>query len=83
MRRVIVLLLLLAMLTWAVAGAAVAAPNVLLDAMRHAHAEDAVYRNALYLYLRMAGVAWIAVEWMAAVILWRAYRVVKARTEGA
>lgn len=29
------------------------------------------YRNAVYLYLRIAGVVWIAVEWVAAIMLWR------------
>jgi len=29
------------------------------------------YRNAVYLHLRLAGVAWILVEWIAAVLLWR------------
>jgi hypothetical protein len=31
------------------------------------------YRNALYLYLRLAGVVWICVEWIAAALLWRAH----------
>ena len=31
------------------------------------------YRNAVLLYLRLAGVAWIVVEWVAAVLLWRAF----------
>jgi hypothetical protein len=39
-----------------------------------AHRADAVHRNALYLYLRLAGVAWVTVEWIAAIVLWRAYR---------
>jgi hypothetical protein len=45
-----------------------------LDAAQQA---DAVYANALLLYLRLAGVIWIAVEWVAAVILWRAYRLLR------
>lgn len=48
--------------------------NGLLAVLQAAYEDDAVYRNAMYLYLRLAGVAWIAVEWMAAVILWRACR---------
>ena len=44
------------------------------------------YRNALLLYLRVAGVAWIAFEWVAAIILWRAFnrlrRVVQTRRAG-
>ncbi len=46
----------------------------LLNGLLQAQAEDAPYRNAVYLYLRVAGVLWIAVEWMAALILWRGYR---------
>jgi hypothetical protein len=34
--------------------------------------DDQPVRNLLNLYLRLAGVAWIAVEWIAALILWRA-----------
>lgn len=34
------------------------------------------YRNAVYLYLRLAGVVWISVEWIAAVVLWRAHLLV-------
>lgn len=30
-------------------------------------------RNAVYLYLRIAGVAWITLEWYAAWILWRSW----------
>lgn len=35
---------------------------------------NSIYRNAMYLYLRIAGVAWIGLEWIAAFILWRAYK---------
>lgn len=49
-----------------------------LDAVRQAicdaNAADQVYWNALYLYLRIAGVVWIAVEWWAAVVLVKGYR---------
>ncbi len=38
---------------------------------------DGVYRNALYFYLRLAGVFWILVEWIAAVLLWRVYRMLR------
>ncbi len=34
----------------------------------------APYRNAMYLYLRLAGVVWISVEWVAAILLWRGLR---------
>lgn len=69
------LAVLMALAGWAAASVAVAAPEVLLDGLRETYAADAVYRNALYLWLRVAGLAWIAVEWVAAVILWRAWRV--------
>jgi hypothetical protein len=35
-----------------------------------------VYSNAMYLYLRLAGVVWILAEWAAAMILWRAYALI-------
>jgi hypothetical protein len=34
------------------------------------------YRNAVYLYLRLAGILWIGVEWVAAVVLWRSHLLV-------
>ena len=34
------------------------------------------YRNAVYLYLRVAGGVWISVEWIAASVLWRTWRLV-------
>jgi hypothetical protein len=34
----------------------------------------APWRNSLYFFLRVAGVLWIAIEWVAALVLWRAYR---------
>ncbi len=55
-----------------------AEPSALFELLREAHEADAPYRNALYLYLRVAGVAWIAVEWVAAVLLWRSYRLLKS-----
>jgi len=36
------------------------------------------WQNALYFYLRVAGVFWIALEWVAVVILWRAFSLLKA-----
>lgn len=41
------------------------------EALREAEAALQPYRNAVYLHLRIAGVVWIAVEWVAAVLLWR------------
>ncbi len=46
----------------------------LFAVLQTAYQDDAAYRNAMYLYLRLAGVVWIAVEWVAAIILWRACR---------
>jgi hypothetical protein len=53
----------------------------ILSALDAAQQADAVYANALLLYLRLAGVAWISVEWVAAVILWRAYRLLRKTVE--
>ena len=61
-------------LSLCVAGAASAEEGSLLAALRETQAANAVYHNALYLYLRLAGMVWIAVEAVAAVVLWRAYR---------
>ena len=41
-------------------------------------AELTPYRNALYFYLRVAGVVWIAVEWVAALVLLRTWRLLRA-----
>ena len=38
-----------------------------------ARTANQVYYNAVYLYVRLAGVVWILAEWVAALILWRAY----------
>ena len=51
-----------------------AASDPVWQAIRDANAADQVYWNALYLYLRLAGVVWITVEWWAAVILIKGYR---------
>lgn len=48
------------------------------DALHAAHAKAVQYnqpiQNAVYLYLRIAGVIWLGVEWFAAVILFRLHR---------
>jgi len=49
-------------------------PEAIRGTLRAADAANAPYRNALYLYLRIAGVVWIVVEWIAAVFLWKGYR---------
>jgi hypothetical protein len=60
-------------------GWAFADPNNGLAAMQQAAQDDAVYQNALLLYLRLAGVVWIAVEWAAAWVLWRTWRLLRKR----
>lgn len=42
------------------------------------HAAVEPWQNALYFYLRAAGVVWIAVEWIAAWVLWRSYALLRA-----
>ena len=44
--------------------------------LAEARAANQVYYNAMYLYLRLAGVVWILAEWAAALILWRAYALI-------
>lgn len=58
-----------------------AAADAAVAALEAALAENQSYRNAMYLYLRVAGVAWITVEWVAAIALWRAWRLVRARVD--
>lgn len=50
----------------------------LLAALAEAETACAQHRNAVYLYLRIAGIVWIVVEWVAAVVLWRTYRLLRA-----
>lgn len=44
-----------------------------LEMLKAAYAADAPYRNAIYLWLRIAGILWITVEWVAGIVLWRAW----------
>jgi hypothetical protein len=53
-----------------------------LTALQQAGAEVQLYYNALYLLLRIAGAAWVAIEWVAAVILVRSLLLVRAAVEG-
>jgi hypothetical protein len=46
-----------------------------------AHAAHTPLRNAQQAYLRLAGIVWIAVEWFAAFVLWRVYRLLKQRVD--
>jgi len=74
---------LILLLLAGVACARAASAEPLHDALRAAVAGDGAYWNALYLYLRLAGVVWIAVEWVAALVVWRAWRLLRApRAEG-
>lgn len=57
---------------------------LLLHSAAHAQAllhaagrQNQIYYNAMYLYLRLAGLLWIAAEWAAAAILWRAHLLMK------
>ncbi|HOZ49284.1 MAG TPA: hypothetical protein PLO37_25190 [Candidatus Hydrogenedentes bacterium] len=62
----------------ALATTAAAQPvDAVLDVLVEVQAADALYRNAIYLYLRVAGLVWIAAEWIAAILLWRAYVLVR------
>lgn len=60
-------------ITWMTAVTAAESVSPALDALQTVHAADAPYRNAIYLWLRIAGIAWISVEWVAGIVLWRAY----------
>lgn len=51
------------------------------DAASQAHQAFAPYRNLSYLWLRIAGVVWISVEWIAAIYLIHGYRMLKRRLE--
>lgn len=50
-----------------------------LDWHAAAQAAAAPYHNAVYLLLRIAGAVWIAVEWVAAVVLVWCYWLLRAR----
>lgn len=47
------------------------------SAYEAAYANDAPVRNFVYLFLRIAGVVWVAAEWFAAIVLIRAYTILK------
>ena len=46
-----------------------------------AHEADAPIRNFVYLSLRLAGIAWVIVEWIAAIYLVRGYRLLRRHIE--
>ena len=39
-----------------------------------------LHTNALLLYLRIAGLMWIVLEWIAAILLWKGYRALTTLT---
>lgn len=66
--------ILLVALSWTCGAAE---PGDAMQAIRQAEADGIPARNAVYLFLRLAGIVWIAVEWSAALILWRVYRLLR------
>lgn len=65
------LCLLLPLSEWA---SAAETPGMFTHALSEADAALQPYRNLVYLHLRIAGIIWIAVEWVAAILLWRGQR---------
>ena len=61
-------------------------PENSVEVFPQTHDAFAALRHAVGLYLRIAGVVWITVEWIAAFYLWRGYRLLRsaadARTTG-
>ncbi len=53
------------------------APEQAAETFAHTHEAFGALRNAVGLYLRIAGVVWITVEWIAAFYLWRGYRLIR------
>jgi hypothetical protein len=51
----------------------------ILDQLYEVSRLDANCSNALYLFLRVAGVFWILVEWIAAWVLYRTYKMASRR----
>ncbi|HPO16471.1 MAG TPA: hypothetical protein PLI09_23745 [Candidatus Hydrogenedentes bacterium] len=70
-------ILILAGVAIAVSASALDVPPRINTMIQEVYRQDAVYENALYMYLRIAGIFWIAVEWIAAIVLWRAYRLLR------
>jgi hypothetical protein len=50
----------------------------LQDAYAGALEEHEPLQNVMRLYLRLAGVVWVAVEWIAAIFLWKGYKLLSA-----
>jgi hypothetical protein len=67
----------LLVVTSAVAFPALAGQPEVLEAVdaayRSAHEASAPIRSLQQAYLRLAGIVWIGVEWIAAFVLWRVY----------
>lgn len=54
------------------------APEEAAGAFLQSHEAFTALRNAVGLYLRIAGLVWITVEWIAAFYLWRGYLLVRS-----
>jgi hypothetical protein len=67
---------LLSVFMWGAANAAAPIPDEALRLLIDVRTANMIPQNALYLYLRIAGVIWISVEWIAAIILWKSYRLI-------
>ncbi len=72
MKRLTVILILLG-LALSIGAFAFTPPQRIHALIQEVYRQDTVYQNALYLYLRIAGIVWITVEWIAAIVLWRAF----------
>jgi hypothetical protein len=70
-----------ALLALAILPAAAAQGNGAEAAYFAAHEADVPLRNLVYLALRLAGVVWIAVEWVAALYLIRAFALLRRHVE--
>lgn len=82
--RITAFILILAGLGVSASTFATETPQQIPAVIQEVYHQDAVYENALYLYLRIAGIFWITVEWIAAIVLWRAYRLLRnaAKSKG-
>lgn len=61
------------------AYAQVASPTTALDeAYFDVHGAEAPTRNFIHFYLRLAGVVWVIVEWIAAIYLIRGHALVRS-----
>jgi hypothetical protein len=54
-----------------------------LESMSAAYEENAPVRNFVHLFLRVAGAAWVGLEWIAAITLALGYRALRSAFSGA